>query len=48
MSGFHASQVGDFFRAAARFYRARPWRTVDEGEAIEVRCEGVGMVPGSQ
>ena len=45
MSGFHASQVGDFFRAAARFYRARPWRIVDEGEAIRVECKAVGHGP---
>src|SRR4051794_38200609 len=45
MPGIPPTQARDFFRAAARFYRARPWRTVDEVEAIKVRCEGVGPGP---
>jgi hypothetical protein len=45
MAGFHASQVGEFFRAAARFYRATPWRTVDEGEPIKVAIEAVRHDP---
>ena len=45
MLGIPPPQVREFFSAAARFYRARPWRTADEAEAIQVRCEGVGGGP---
>src|SRR3954469_5405472 len=45
MPGIPPTQARDFFRAAARFYRAAPWRTVDEVDAIRVRCEGVGHGP---
>src|SRR3954470_11667982 len=45
MPGIPPTQARDFFEAAARFYRARPWRTVDEGEAIKVSCEGVDDGP---
>lgn len=32
-------QARDFYRAAARFYRQAPWRSVGGDEPIEVRCE---------
>lgn len=32
-------QFRDFHRAAAHFYRQAPWRSVAEGETIEVVCE---------
>src|SRR5947209_2050074 len=31
-------QARDFYRAAAHFYRRAPWRSVAEGETIEVEC----------
>jgi hypothetical protein len=45
MPGIPPSQVRDFFRAAARFYRATPWRTVDEGEPIKMAIEAVRHDP---
>ena len=45
MPGIPPSQVHDFFRAAARFYRQSPWRTADEGEPIRVECAGLGHGP---
>jgi hypothetical protein len=45
MPGIPPSQVRNFFRAAARFYRATPWRTADEGEPIKVAIEAVRHDP---
>jgi hypothetical protein len=45
MPGIPPSQARDFFRAAARYYRATPWRTVDEGEPIKVASEAVRHDP---
>ena len=45
MPGIPPSQVRDFFRAAARFYRATPWRTVDEGEPIKMAIKAVRHDP---
>jgi hypothetical protein len=35
-------QVRDYYRAAARFYRQTPWRSLKPGETIRVKCEQVG------
>ena len=43
MPGIPPSQIRDFFRAAASFYRQAPWRKVDEGEPVRVECEAVGQ-----
>ena len=40
MPGIPPSQVRDFFRAAASFYRQAALRTADEGETIRVECKG--------
>src|SRR4051812_8999481 len=45
MPGITPSQIRHFFRAAARFYRATPWRTVHEGEPIKVAIEAVRHDP---
>jgi hypothetical protein len=38
MIGATPEQVRDFHRAAAHFYRQAPWRSVAEGETIEIEC----------
>jgi hypothetical protein len=38
MDGVTPEQVRDFHRAAAHFYRRSPWRSVAEGETIQVEC----------
>jgi hypothetical protein len=38
MDGVTTEQAGDFYRAAAHFYRQSPWRSVAEGETIKVEC----------
>lgn len=38
-------QSRDFYRAAANFYRQSPWRTVGEGETIEIRCQQLSGGP---
>jgi hypothetical protein len=45
MPGIPPSQVRDFFRSAASFYRQAPWRTADAGETIRVECEAGGHGP---
>src|SRR3954471_8673793 len=39
MDGVSTEQARDFYRAAARFYRESPWRSVAEDETIKVECE---------
>jgi hypothetical protein len=39
MSGVTPTQARDFYRAAARFYRQAPWRSVAGDEPIKVKCE---------
>ena len=39
MSGVTTSQVRDFYRASASFYRQSPWRSVGSDEPIKVKCE---------
>lgn len=39
MSEVTLEQARDFYRAAARFYRQAPWRSVGGGEPIKVECE---------
>jgi hypothetical protein len=38
MDGVTPEQVRDFHRAATHFYRQSPWRSVAEGETIQVEC----------
>src|SRR4051812_15790564 len=38
MSDVSLDQSRDFHRAAAHFYRKAPWRSVAEGETIQVEC----------
>ncbi len=37
--------VGEFFAAAAEFYRSRPWRQVGSDEVIRVECSHVSSGP---
>ncbi len=39
MPGITPAQARDFYRAAARFYRQVPWRSVGGDEPIQVECE---------
>ena len=41
MPGIPPSQVRNFFRAAASFYRQATWRTAGEGETVWVEGEAV-------
>lgn len=45
MGSVSTDQSRDFYRAAANFYRQAPWRTVGEGETIEIRCQQLSGGP---
>ena len=45
MGTVSTEQARDFYRAAANFYRQAPWRTVGEGETIEIRCQQLSGGP---
>src|SRR5207249_5604751 len=39
MPGITPEQVGDFFDAAASFYKEMPWKTVADDGTIKVECD---------
>lgn len=45
MDGISTEQARDFHRAAARFYRESPWRSIGEGESIKVECQQLEAGP---
>jgi hypothetical protein len=45
MGTVSTEQARDFYRAAANFYRQAPWRTVGEGETIEIKCQQLSGGP---